>query len=341
MIVTVFMPAYNASEHIAEAINSILNQTYQDFKLLIINDGSTDGTEEIIKSYYDPRIEYIKKEKNTGLINTLNQGFKVADSKYLIRMDADDISPPQRVKELITFMDNHPEIDICGTSYESINEHGIVPGSFISRPKWHDEICTSLLSNCTLTHGTAIFRLESWKKAYMQYPEDYIHAEDYKMLTEAAQKLTLHNLQESLYYYRIHPNQVSSKHYSIQRSVTDKIKLEQLNALDVRLTPEQELTYIKFIWGKGIDHLNHFGFIKSVIKQMLENNKSLNRYNQQALEKHLKYLLSYNTMLFFIRKQYSPAVIKELFNNQYKPWKYLKPNTLLAVILKSFIFHKA
>jgi glycosyltransferase involved in cell wall biosynthesis len=215
-LITVFIPAYNASHHINEAIDSILNQTYKDFQLLIINDGSTDNTESIIKTYSDTRIKYIKKDINTGLIDTLNLGFQITDTKYLVRMDADDISHPQRLERLTAFMEGHPGIDICGSAFEHINAKGIIPKTLKVRPEWHDDISISLLSFCALTHGTAIFRIEEWKKANMSYPQEYLHAEDYKMLVNAASKLRLHNMQESLYYFRLHDQQVSSKHYSIQ-----------------------------------------------------------------------------------------------------------------------------
>ena len=100
-ILTVLMPVYNSEKYLAEAIESILSQSYTDFEFLIINDGSTDRSETIIKSYNDKRIIYIKNKSNLGLIKTLNKGISLVKTKYLARMDSDDKSHPERLKKQI------------------------------------------------------------------------------------------------------------------------------------------------------------------------------------------------------------------------------------------------
>ena len=114
-IVTVLMPVYNAEKYLAEAINSILNQTFTNYELLIINDGSTDKSEEIILKYSDKRIRYIKNDKNIRLVATLNKGIELAKGKYIARMDADDISVPTRLEKQITLLENNEDIGVCGS----------------------------------------------------------------------------------------------------------------------------------------------------------------------------------------------------------------------------------
>ena len=94
--VSVLLPVYNAEKYLQEAIDSILRQTFTDFELLLINDGSTDGSEEVIRQYHDDRIVYIKNDGNKGLIYTLNRGIEAAKGTYIARMDADDVSLPER-----------------------------------------------------------------------------------------------------------------------------------------------------------------------------------------------------------------------------------------------------
>ena len=94
--ISVIMPAYNAEKYLREAIDSILGQTFTDFELIVINDCSRDDTEQIILSYQDPRIVYLKNEKNLGVAGTLNRGLEVARGAYIARMDADDRSVPDR-----------------------------------------------------------------------------------------------------------------------------------------------------------------------------------------------------------------------------------------------------
>ena len=114
-LVSVVLSVYNAEKHIVEAIESILTQSYKNFEFIIIDDGSTDGSLEIIKSYDDERIILISRE-NKGLIASLNEGIEQAKGKYIARMDADDISLSSRFEEQVTFMEMHEEVGICGTT---------------------------------------------------------------------------------------------------------------------------------------------------------------------------------------------------------------------------------
>ena len=114
--ISVLMPAYNAEKYIGEAIESILNQTYKDFEFIIINDGSIDRTEDIILSYDDPRIIYLKNKENSGIVASLNNGLKQAKGQYVARMDADDISLPTRFEKQLQYMESNQHIFVLGTS---------------------------------------------------------------------------------------------------------------------------------------------------------------------------------------------------------------------------------
>ena len=122
--VSVILPAYNAEAYLKEAIDSILNQTFPDFQLIVINDCSTDGTEEIIRQYADPRLVPVKNEKNLGIAATLNRGLSLAQGDYIARMDADDISLPHRLERQVAYLDAHPDIAVLGTNVETFDENG-------------------------------------------------------------------------------------------------------------------------------------------------------------------------------------------------------------------------
>ena len=131
--VTVLMPVYNAEKYLIEAIRSILTQSFMDYELLIINDGSTDDSLKIIKSFSDKRIRLVQNERNIGQANSLNKGIKLARGEYIVRMDADDISLSERIKKQVKFMDANPEIGISGTwikpLYEKLVWGGKINGS--------------------------------------------------------------------------------------------------------------------------------------------------------------------------------------------------------------------
>ena len=119
-LITVLMPVYNGAKYLNEAIDSILNQTFSDFELLIIDDGSTDQSIDLIKAYNDPRIKLIVNKKNIGQSATLNKGLELARGKYIARMDQDDISMPERLKKQMGFMDEYPKFAVPGCS-SSVN----------------------------------------------------------------------------------------------------------------------------------------------------------------------------------------------------------------------------
>src|SRR5258705_3382658 len=121
--VSVILPAYNCQKFICKAIESVLQQTFTDFELIIINDGSTDNTESIIHAYTDPRIVYSKNSENKGLIYSLNSAISLAKGKYIARMDADDICLPERLALQKTFLDQHEDIAVVASTNEFINDN--------------------------------------------------------------------------------------------------------------------------------------------------------------------------------------------------------------------------
>ena len=121
--VTVLMSVYNGEKYLQEAIDSILEQTFKDFEFLIINDGSTDKTGEILESYHDLRIKIINNEKNIGLTKSLNKGLKLARGEYIARQDADDISMPERLEKEVEFLETHQDYAVVGAFAKIINKN--------------------------------------------------------------------------------------------------------------------------------------------------------------------------------------------------------------------------
>src|SRR5687768_2170096 len=119
-VISVIMPVYNTAAYLRESIESILTQTFKDFEFIIINDGSADNSEEIILGYNDQRIKYLKNEVNKGYVFSLNRALKIATGKYIARLDSDDLSLPGRLMAQYNFMENHPQVIVCGCAFESI-----------------------------------------------------------------------------------------------------------------------------------------------------------------------------------------------------------------------------
>jgi len=208
ILLTVVMPVYNGERYLNTAIDSILIQTFTLFEFLIINDGSTDRSEEIIKSYSDPRISYIKNEKNKGLITTLNIGLARSKGKYIARMDSDDVSLPNRLKVQLNYMLSHPQCKLCGTRAIVINEDG-KPLYKIRRPTLNKEIKVRQLFKNSFIHPSVM--LDAGVARRLKYSFNYEDAEDYYLFSQIVMDHQVANLKRSLIYYRVHPENITSK----------------------------------------------------------------------------------------------------------------------------------
>ncbi len=175
--ISVIMSVYNGEKYLEESIQSILNQSFRDFEFIIVDDGSSDRTLEILKDYTekDSRVKIITNEKNIGLTKSLNKAIKIAQGKYIARQDADDISLPQRLEKQIEFLEKNPEIKILGTFGYRIDKHGkilkreIVPVSF-------SEVKKTLIKRNPFIHTSVIMTRE-----LSSYNENFKVSQDYEL----------------------------------------------------------------------------------------------------------------------------------------------------------------
>ena len=204
------MPVYNAEEFVKEAITSILGQTHKNFEFIIINDGSTDRSLEIIKNYLvkDKRIIIISRE-NRGLVSSLNEGFKNAKGKYIARMDADDISLPERFENQVRIMEDE-RLDICGGTYFRIRSSG-ERIKINSTPQTHDLCTLSLISKVPFAHSTVMIRKEFLEKHNLFYGQsDFKKAEDLDLWVRMHEKgAKFGNTSTPILNYRISNNSLS------------------------------------------------------------------------------------------------------------------------------------
>ncbi len=217
---TVLMPVYDAEKYVSSAIKSILNQTLSDFELLIIDDGSKDRSAEIIHSFSDKRIRYIKNEQNLKIIRTLNLGLKAAKGLYIARMDADDISFPQRLQRQAEFFKEHSRTDVLGSYAIKINGAGI-NGALIKRPLGK-RVAETIWLPTPLLHPTVTMKSTSVRD--FQYDETALHCEDYDLWIRLQQSgLVLDNYPAPLLYYRVHSGGVSAQNRALQLENSFKV----------------------------------------------------------------------------------------------------------------------
>jgi glycosyltransferase involved in cell wall biosynthesis len=265
--ITVFMPVYNGEKHLREAVESILNQTFNDFEFLIINDGSQDKSSEIIKSYKDPRITFLENPKNLGVAKTRNIAFDKAKGEYIVFNDCDDVSLPNRLGRLTNFMDNNPDIDLCG-SWMGVFGENIKPW-ILKTKKYHSEIKSSLFFVCEILLGSAILRKKSFIDNNLKFDEKHKSlSEDFELWVRSQNIVKYHNLQEILVKYR----QVIS---SVTHCNDNSVKFESLIPV-----MEKNLSYI----GLHKDIYNLEMYKSACLCDFPRNSEYLNRLEKWLME---------------------------------------------------------
>lgn len=335
--ISVVMPVYNGEKYLAEAIESVLKQTFTDFEFLVINDGSTDATEKIILEHgrKDSRLKYIKNEKNQGLSEALNKGISIATGEYIARMDGDDICLPKRLEKQLKALEKNPDIGICGASYRFFG----AKDNLMIQPEHHEDIVAGLLFGCTVT--LAMFRKKLFTDHKLKYLTDYFPAEDYKMWADCARITRIYNVQEALFLYRWHGSQISTEKQQWQKQQSDRIRMEMLNWLNPDFSDKEKQYHLEeYVPGKPKDRKAFIAYLEWKQKLIAANQK-VGNFSEEALisrlTMHDDHILSkWVHQHFFDNKNYNPI-------NLFKYWRSgvvsrLSPKQNLKIVLKSLSF---
>ncbi len=198
-VVSIALPVLNGANTLAPALRSLLYQTYKDWELILIDDGSVDKTLSIAKTYADPRIRLIHDGTNKGLPTRLNQAIGLAQGEFFARMDADDISWPNRLQRQVDFLLQHPYVDLVGTAALVFGSSGTIRGLFPLHAS-HEEICRRPWSGFYLPHPTWMGRIE-WFKQFL-YRTDAVRSEDQDLLLRSYKTSRFACLPDILLGYR-------------------------------------------------------------------------------------------------------------------------------------------
>jgi glycosyltransferase involved in cell wall biosynthesis len=281
--ISVVMAAYNAAEHLSGAIDSILGQTFENFELIVIDDGSKDDTSAIIHGYADPRLRPVRNPHNLGLIASLNRGLDLARGEFIARMDADDEALPRRFEEQIRFLDAHPEIGLCGTAIETFG---------VRTERWALEceparVRCQMLFDPGLSHPTVMFRRSILLQHDLRYDPAYLHAEDYALWVRFAAVAQVANLPSVLLRYRLHPHSVSHNHRDTQRRTADRVRREQVQRLGIEPTERQMTVHATLM--RGAPHTLTLGLdeTEAWLSTLLEANRRTGFVEQKVLSSML------------------------------------------------------
>jgi len=287
VLTSVVMSVYNAEEYLAEAIESILNQTYRSFEFIIINDGSTDKSLEVIKKYEqgDDRIILVSRE-NRGLPYSLNEGILLAKGKYIARMDADDISLSTRLEEQVSFMENNPKIGICGTAILNFDT-----GSRWILSSTDKMLKSELLFSTVFAHPTVMMRRTLLLENKLLYNETFLQSQDFELWTRLADYTKFANLKIPLLRYRIldqsitrQSDQKVEERYRRIKSIFEKT----LKRLGIKNTEEENRMHFNLSVNSRIEENNiEFYALRKYFQKIIEANKEKNIFDHTELLKVL------------------------------------------------------
>ena len=220
--VTVLMSVRNEERYLRGAIDSILAQTYSDFEFLIVDDASTDSSRSIVRGYDDPRIRLIENQRNLGLTRSLNRGIELARGVYIARMDADDLSEPERLEKQVAFLDAHSECAVVATYSAKIDRDSTDVG-LARTPVDGDEIRKRLRRSNCITHGTVMMRKEALERVGC-YDEAMERAQDYDLWLRLSEDHCICTIPELLYSWRQHGDSISIQHLEEQDRFAEMAK---------------------------------------------------------------------------------------------------------------------
>ena len=302
------MPAYNAAQYIRATIDSVLSQTEQDFELLIINDGSTDDTEKIVREYDSPKIVYHTNPQNLGIAKTYNRAIKLARGKYLAIAESDDISHPQRFEVQARYLDEH--LNIGAVSARTKNFSSTPPplattfGKKAPVTPTPDVIRSRILRFWpAILHPVAMLRAEVLRRHGIAYNDSYSVAFDVDLFLQFAQVTDLASLECDLLGYRKHENNHSAVNELLAGKESTQVVAQFLNhSTRTKINPE---------WFDGvhqINSINHFHAINCALEEFISAKTHDPHYDNKTMRKRAAMFL-YGLLIDLAKKRTPPREI--------------------------------
>ena len=284
--VTVLMSVYNGEKYLRQSINSILNQTFEDFEFLIIDDASTDSSNDIILSYNDQRIKVIKNNKNIGQAVSLNRGLQEANAEYVARMDQDDISLSLRLEKQVIFMDEHLEVGVSGVFAMFIDSHDekLEMKSYEKMMTENEDLKTQLIFRPCFIHPSVIIRLSLLKDHHLFYEENAGHAQDYRLWYRMSSICDFGNIPDKLYKYRFHKSQLSKNKRNDQFLSSNLTRIMVLeDFLNRRVSQKEQIKHAGISMAQYGSNINEVNEAENWLIFLMNHNKMERKYNANSL----------------------------------------------------------
>lgn len=285
--VTVLMPVYNAAPFLPEAIRSILDQTFTDFEFLIIDDGSSDESVAIIGAYKDSRIRLVCNGANLGLVATLNLGLEIARGEYIARMDADDISLPERLERQVHFMDENPKVGVCGCWVKFFPEQH---AKVWKLPEYFDDIRCWQFHTVGVAHPAVMLRRKFFCEYLLRYDPKYQHIEDFELWDRAMRHMQFANIPQVLLKYRISTDQICAVHAKEQQVAAAVLRLKHVRELGVEPSEDEQLLHEMIMNGELPHEREYLCRVEAWLLRLEHANRTSKLYNMTCFSRRLQQL---------------------------------------------------
>jgi glycosyltransferase involved in cell wall biosynthesis len=248
-IVSVIITAYNRERFVGDAIGSILCQTFRDFELIVVDDGSSDGTVAAIQSFGDPRVRLIRHSRNRGIPAARDSGLERARGRFVAWLDSDDVARPHRLERQVRFLEKHPEVAMIGTCAGKLNGSGKPLGGVRIPPFAHDDIAAWLLFTSAFQQSSTIGRAAILKR--FPYRAEYSVCEDLDLTIRLSREHLLRNLPEVLIDRRLHEGQTVETQRAAIREKRQTLVSALFALVGISYTPDDLARHIKLGSGKS------------------------------------------------------------------------------------------
>lgn len=251
-LVSVIIPCYNSEKYIEKCIESVINQSYSNIEIILIDDGSQDNTYEIISKVTDHRLRIVRNENNLGIVDCLNKGIELSQGKYIARLDADDYMMRNRIELQVDFLEKNKEFVMVGSNHILIDEKGNIL-KYSSYPESSKEIYIMKYFMNPMSHPTVLFRKSIFKE--FRYTCEYADCEDYKLWFEISKKHQIANIPQYTTCHRLHPYSISAKS-SMQQEIAFRLIWDELDKLGIEVTKEELKIHMAIFTKKGTQFFN-------------------------------------------------------------------------------------
>lgn len=338
-LVSVNMPVYNGERFVGEAITSILAQRFSDFELVIVDDGSTDKTAEIIRGFHDLRVKLVQNNKNLGLAKARNAAVKASKGKYIAILDGDDIAYPERLRKQVDFLEENPSYCLVCSCIDEIDSSGNVIGKKPYQIK-DREIQSALFFTNFIAQSSVMLRKEMLPSAD-PYDIAFPPAEDYHLWVRMAAKHPMHIISEPLVKYRLHEGNVSSRQRERMNLAVKNILRYQLLQLGFPNVSEEEMELQLALaygsWPNGRAFVEKANRYFTAVERA---NKKSKYFSPNAFKKSRDRLMRAPLNAFFVRETYDTGLFGDLFGKSVQAAKYLPPVVVLRLLLKSLLYYR-